>query len=301
MATQGFFPATEPVASPVGLLNSDGVEVIRHSADADGWSFGPQDVELLAGGFSITLTDYCSGDPDALVQEASDVCKATTYPFGVVVSYPVLRGGAGLSDEELKRRVMHAADALTQKAVEHELWTGDLALSANHLDASYLTMYGSVEVSPGGAGTAADHALSSLEWALGQCSAGSGVIHMTRDVASRLTYFLIKDGDKLSTVLGTPVVVGSGYVSGTAGQPAGSAPLAAEPYPAIPAIGAAPTTSWMYATGPVKVHLGPVQYIGERRDTTTNEIVVMAARPAAVYWDSSCHFAAEVNLSTALG
>ena len=57
----------------------------------------------------------------------------------------------------------------------------------------------------------------------------------------------------------------------------------------------------MYATGPVVVHLGPVEYIGERRDVATNEAIVLAGRPAAVYWDSACHFAAEVNLSTALG
>jgi hypothetical protein len=78
-------------------------------------------------------------------------------------------------------------------------------------------------------------------------------------------------------------------------------PNATVPFPAIPAIGHAPTTTWMYATGPVVVHLGSVQFIGERRDAATNEITVMAGRPAAVYWDSSCHFAAEANLTTAIG
>lgn len=297
MASQGFFPATKPVASPVGLLNSDGVEVIRHAPSEEGWLNGPQDVELLSGAFSLSLSDYCSGSPDALVQEATGVCKGTTYPFGIVASYPLVSMGSGLSDEERKSRVMHAADTLTQKAVEHELWTGDLAMSADHFDASYLAMFGSVDVSPGGAGTAANHALAALEWALGQCSAGTGVIHMTRDVASRLTYFLFKDGDKIFTMLGTPVVVGSGY---TGSAPAGATPVATVNFPAIQAIGAAPTTSWMYATGPVVVHLGSVQYIGERRDVATNEMVAMAGRPATVYWDSSCHFAAEVNLATAI-
>jgi hypothetical protein len=298
MATQGFFPATEPVASPVGLLNSDGVEVIKHPPSDDGWLNGPQDVEILAGAFDLILSDYCSGSPDALVQENTGICKTTTYPFGIIASYPLLRLGGGLSADEIKTRVMHAAETLTQKGVEHELWTGDLAMSADHFDASYLAMHGSVNVSPGGAAVALDHALSSLEWALGQCSAGTGVIHMTRDAASRLTYFLVNDGDKLRTVLGTPVVVGSGY---TGVGPAGSVPNATVPFPAIPAIGHAPTTTWMYATGPVVVHLGSVQFIGERRDAATNEITVMAGRPAAVYWDSSCHFAAEANLTTAIG
>jgi hypothetical protein len=296
MATQGFFPATKPVASPVGLLNSDGVEVVKHPPSEDGWLSGPQDVEILSGAFDLILSDYCSGAPDAFVQESTGVCKATTYPFGVIAGYPVVSFGAGIPEDERKRRVMDAADVLTQKGVEHELWTGDLAMSADHFDAAYLAMHGSIDVGAGG-GSAANHALSALEWALGQCSAGTGVIHMTRDVASRLTYFLIKDGDKLSTVLGTPVVVGSGY---TGSAPAGSVPNSTVAFPAVPVIGTAPTTSWMYATGPVTVHLGSVQYIGERRDIETNEIIALAGRPAAVYWDSSCHFAAEVNLATAI-
>jgi hypothetical protein len=61
MATQGFFPATKPVASPVGLLNSDGVEVIKHPPSEDGWTSGPQDVEILSGAFDLLLSDYCSG------------------------------------------------------------------------------------------------------------------------------------------------------------------------------------------------------------------------------------------------
>ncbi len=300
MAIQGFFPATKPVASPVGLLNSDGVQVVHHSSENVGWTNGPQDVDLLSGAFDLYVTDYCTGSMDRLVQTATDVCKDTTYPFGIIAAY-ALEGVIGLSLDERKKRVTEAAETLTQKAVEQELWTGDLALSADHFDASYITGFGSIEVSPGGAGTAADHALSALEWALGQCDAGAGVIHMTRDVASRLTQFLVNKNGKIYTILGTPVVVGSGYVSGTDGAPAASLPSVTEAYPPIPAPGAAPTTSWMYATGPLVVHLGPVEYLGERRDIATNEAIVLAGRPAAVYWDSACHFSAEVNLSTALG
>ncbi len=299
MAIQGYFPPTKPVASPTGLLNSDGVVVVHAGADNEGWMNGPQDVELLSGAFNLYTADYCTGGLDQLVQTATDVCKDTTYPFGIVADY-MLEGVIGLSDEERRSRVMHAAEVLTQKAVEHEFWTGDLALDAGHIDASYLTGFGAIDVSPGGSGTAADHALASLEWALGQADAGTGVIHMTRDVATRLSQYLRNENGKIYTILGTPVVVGSGYVSGTAGQPAG-APPSQTSYPPIPSIGAAPTTSWMYASGPITVVLGAVRYIGERRDITTNEVVGMAGRPAAVYWDSACHFAAEVNLSTAIG
>lgn len=297
MASQGFFPASKPVASSVGLLHSDGVEVIRHPASDSGWLTGAQSVEALSCGFDLVLSDYCTGSPDSLLQAASDTCVVTTYPFGIVASYPTLSVGR-FSLDDRSSRVTHAAEVLTQKAVEHELWTADLGLSAGHLDVRYLASADAVEVSPGGAATAADHALASLEWALGQCSGGTGVIHMTRDVAVRLTQYLVRDGNKLFTITGTPVIVGSGY---TGSAPAGSAPVAPVTFPAVPAIGAAPTTSWMYATGPVTVHLGPVTYIGERKDIETNEVVSLAGRPAAVYWDACCHFSAEVNLATAVG
>lgn len=298
MAIQGFFPPTKPVASPTGLLNSDGVEVIHHSADTEGWINGPQDVELLSGAFQLYVSDYCSGNMDALVQTGTDVCKTWTYPFGVVATYPI-EGAIGLPSDLMRERVVHAADVLTQKAIEHEFWSGQLAVDAGHLDAQYITGFGANDISPGGSATAADHALSALEYAIGVSDPGTGVIHMTRDVASRLSQYLRNENNKIYTILGTPVVVGSGYLSGSDGAPL-LAPPSQAAYPPIPAT-ASYTTSWMYATGPVVVHLGSVQYIGERRDIATNEVIAMAGRPAAVYWDNACHFAAEVNLSTAVG
>lgn len=300
MAIQGYFPAVKPVAPSVGLLRSDGVTVVNHGRDADGWTIGPVDVELLAGGFDLWVTDYCSNNGETKIREASDVCRGAVYPFGIIAGYP-LEGVINMTLPERESRARTAVDALSQTAIEHELWTGDLALDAGHLDAMYLTSESAVEVSPGGAATAADHALAALEWALGQSTTGQGVIHMTRDVAIRLSQHLYNRDGKIFTLLDTPVVVGSGYVSGSGGAPRGSAPGGPEAYPAIPAIGQAPTTSWMYATSPVTVHLGSIQVIGERRDPSTNEITTLAGRPAAVYWDPSVHFVAEVNLATAVG
>jgi len=109
MAIQGFFPATKPVASPVGLLNSDGVQVVHHSSENVGWTNGPQDVDLLSGAFDLYVTDYCTGSMDRLVQTATDVCKDTTYPFGIIAAY-ALEGVIGLSLDERKKRVTEAAE-----------------------------------------------------------------------------------------------------------------------------------------------------------------------------------------------
>ncbi len=292
MAFQGYFPTVKPAASPVGLLNSDGVTVVHHSGNDESWTQGPQDVESIACAFGVMLSDYCSNGDDGVIKEASDTRALTTYPFGVIAEYTCT--GQGLSMADRKSRVLDMAEAATQQAVEYELWSGAIALAAGHLDVQYLASAAATEVSPGGAATAPEHALAALEWAISQ-SGIPGVIHMTADVVSRLSQSLRFDNGKIYTMLGTPVVAGSGY-SGSAAP--GVAPAVPVPVPAPSAIGAAPTSTWIYSSGPVMVHLGDVSYIGENIDTSTNEIRVLAGRPAAVYWDGCIHFSAEVNLAS---
>jgi hypothetical protein len=292
MAFQGYFPAVKPAASPVGLLNSDGVTVVHHSGNDESWTQGPQDVESLTCAFGVMLSDYCSNEADGVIKEASDTRVLTTYPFGIITEYTCT--GQGLTMDARKERVLDMAEASTQQAVENELWTGAIALASAHLDVQYLASAAAVEVSPGGAATSPERSLAAMEWAISQ-SGIPGVIHMTADVASRLSQSLRNDNGKISTMLGTPIVVGSGYTGAAA---PGVAPIAAVPVPAVPTIGAAPVSTWIYASGPVMVHLGDVAYIGENIDTTTNEIRVLAGRPAAVYWDGCIHFSAEVNLAS---
>lgn len=134
-----------------------------------------------------------------------------------------------------------------------------------------------------------DQALYLLEQAISSAPLGnSGVIHMTRDVASALDNKLQDDNGKLHTRLGTPVSVGSGY---TGDGPEGATGAAASA-----------TNKWMYATGSVTVHLGDsdiVNTLAEGFNPQNNNYLLKALRPIAVYFDPSIFYTAQVTLPTA--
>lgn len=64
------------------------------------------------------------------------------------------------------------------------------------------------------------------------------------------------------------------------------------------------STKWIYATGTVGVHLGPVDVVnenlGQARDPSgTNDMRIKATRPAVAYFDPSIHVAVKVDLTSA--
>jgi hypothetical protein len=117
---------------------------------------------------------------------------------------------------------------------------------------------------------------------------------MTRDVASilgsRLIYVSKGDGEKGKAItrLGTEVIIGSGY---SGNGPIGNANATASA-----------TNRWMFATGPVDVHLGKVEVINQNLaqgiDASINDMRIKAMRPAAVYFDPSSHYAMRVAVPT---
>ena len=116
---------------------------------------------------------------------------------------------------------------------------------------------------------------------------------MTRDVAAslfggNLTTQTSPSGENvIVTSLGTPVVVGSGYTGAGPDGDANAAPSG--------------TNKWMYVTGPVTVHLGDAEIDNDSYaqgfNTSTNDLVIRGSRPAAVYFDPTLHYAAQVTLS----
>jgi hypothetical protein len=138
-----------------------------------------------------------------------------------------------------------------------------------------------------------ENALMILEQAISNSPTGqNGVIHMTRDVASILGSRLVyKKGEtensgRAMTRLGTDVIIGSGY---TGNGPIGDTNAAASA-----------TNKWMYATGPVEVHLGKIEVVNENlaqgADVTINNMRIKAFRPAAVYADPSMLYTMRVTL-----
>lgn len=203
---------------------------------------------------------------------------------------------SGLSFNAIDRiaRLTRQLEGMTQKAIETELWDGAVRKGESHdnkalSDANANLVNGTTALS-------AIQALAQLEADMAAASpAGeNGVIHMTRDIAALLSttgqVFLHGEGrDRLQTLSGTPVVIGSGYSgNGPTGQTGASASA---------------TNKWMYGTGTVKLYLGDVDVVNDNLSQAydvngnQNDMRIKAIRPAAVYFDTSIHLAVRVDLT----
>jgi hypothetical protein len=192
----------------------------------------------------------------------------------------------GFIEEQIK--------AATQKAAERELWDGVAARANTPVGTGYLTQTGGATILTSGGVTSA-RALALLEQSISNSPTGArGVIHVTRDVASDLGSKLLYKADSqvddtayAVTRLGTLVVIGSGY-SGKG--PIGTAGAAATA-----------TNKWMFATGSVDVVLGESDIVNESIsqgfNPSVNDSVVKVQRPAAVSFDPSIRYTAQVTLS----
>ena len=96
------------------------------------------------------------------------------------------------------------------------------------------------------------------------------------------TYILQERESHLETVSGTHIAAGVGY-SG---------------------LDQSDSKTWLYATGPITVHLGPVTTVVDKMangygfDSSDNTLLVRAERFAAFTFASDCLFAVQVDLAT---
>lgn len=243
-------------------------------------------VRLNSISSAVTGVDVVTPDPDAPLFRSY-------FPFDIEADFTASTFGFKYLDyDQIAKDYLELAQ---QKAIEFELWTGELAQkqktvwdTGNDSEAfpnQWLASTDAIDVTPAAVAVKPKYALALLEQALADCGAGvAGVIHTTRDVASSLGVNLKVENKTLVTVLGNSVVAGTGY---TGTGPDGTA--------------AAGTAVWMYATGPVTVRLGPITATPDTRsqsvDVSKNTVHVYASRPAAVSWDSCCHYAVLVDLA----
>ena len=225
------------------------------------------------------------GDEDITVIDNSGATELykTYYPFDIKGSVKV--STMGTNPEDIEAAVNSALDIVTQKAVEFEFYEGQIAQTlTSPNDNRYLASAQTFDVTPTpGQAVKVRYGLGVLEQALALGSIGAtGTIHVTRDVATALD--LDRDGKKLITPLGTPVVAGVGY---TKVGPDGST--------------AAEGTAWMYATGPVSVRLGKTfvtpEKLNQAIDIRINNIQYYADRAAAVTWATNEAYAVLVDLT----
>lgn len=276
-----FVRTAGPVPSFFGIL-SPATTVVEDNSDnwIDGFAYDIGDARVLVKNRSGYRGPQ-SGE--AVVSEANSVDPLATYqPFFVETTFRA--STLALSPEAVQARAAEALDLVTQKAIEREFWSGDIAklLTGANAVNRYLSSTDAIDLTPTpGTGLRPRHAQALLEDALGQATIGSaGTIHAPRSIVSSLRTEKTDDGKTLVTDLGNKVVAGSGYGDGDPVQP---------------------NLMWMYATGPVTVRVGAVEYSAVARsqavDIRQNSVEYSASRPAAVTWSTSDLYAVLVDLS----
>ena len=291
MTFRGVYDAPEIVPTSCGLLSVARVTTHTAARYDERWLFGFSHIYDTEATLRILTKEDDVVTNGELFNSDGLARYLQVDPFFIEVEdYSSTFGVLGVDRlEKIKKQL----EAGTQKAVERELWDGLAAQAATNSN-SFLSS-GDVTVVASG-----DHdsylGLMHLEEAISGSPLGEqGVIHMTRDVASilgsRLVFGKDEDGKMfIQTRLGTPVIVGSGYT--------GNGPLEDDNAEA------SSTNKWMYATGPVDVHLGKIEVVNENLgqgidvNLMQNNLRLKAVRPAAAYFDPSIHYAVRTTLPT---
>lgn len=287
---RGVYPAGEIFPAPCGILSV--ARVTNHTGREydERWIRGfSQEIDTLPSYVRLLTVDDAVVSNGQLTDNQADQTYVDYTPFFIDVED--FASTFSLPGQDRFASVVKQLETVTQKAVEYEYWEG-LAATADSNANMFLRKSGASTIPVSGA-FAPDIALMYLEQAISESPLGeNGVIHMTRDIASSLGSRLIyKKGEedfsgRAMTRLGTSVVIGSGY---TGNGPVGDGNAAASA-----------TNKWMYATGPVDVHLGKIEIVNDTlaqgADVTINNMRIKAYRPAAVFSDPSMHFAMRVTI-----
>lgn len=213
-------------------------------------------------------------------------------PYQIHVGYACSAPDAGPRQTALEARVLRRLEACGPGAVEHELWTGEVAAEAGFPN-PYLTDPANVDVLSA-AGFGFVTALAEMEDALAECSCGGPhVIHAEPRVVTTWASRQLVERDItgagipfLRTVLGTYVVPGTGY-PGTGPEIGGGTGEGSY------------STSYIYGTGMVRVFLGtPVTGFqpSGALTRTNNDYIIRAERSAVAVFDRCCLIGTNVRL-----
>ncbi len=262
-----------PVAPPHSLLNTEGVVVERDATrvlnGVNVWSYPTG---------CASLWEPCL---DGTYRVKDDESEMLTTRFDAFVVYKAVTCSAfGMGDpEELFNRAEKVLDAIVSAGVEKGLAEG--------VDSSANPFFGDTNVDILNSGTAVKPSigLSLLEEAIGT-TCRQGMIHLTPAVLAGLQPWPTTgiERESLVSVNGTPIVSGMGYQDVTTTDL--SAPDTTE--------------DWVFATGPVKVYLGPVRLdsVKENLDREINLLTFRAERYVLALWDTALQSAVLIDWST---
>jgi hypothetical protein len=206
----GVVEAGKIVPSAFGLL---AVVKPENSADENMWVRGfSQEYESTVN--NLKNWDDTDTTSYTLVNNATVNYYDEIKPFFIEIDE--VRSTLGFLGIDRIERLKRQLEGVTQKALERELWNGDIRIAQG--DDNKALVSSTATVINSGVALSSKRALALLEHSIAEVSHGGeqGIIHATRDVVALLSsnsnmLFHEKISDHLQTMGGTPVIVGSGY------------------------------------------------------------------------------------------
>lgn len=287
MAFTGIFEAPKIAPSEFGLFSIAKPDTRQNE---DQWVRGFSQ-EWDTGVRSLVNYDDTDTTSDTIVTNNNPTRFTEINPF--FIEAEDYRSTLGLPGFDYIARVKRQLEGATQKALETELWDGVIRKGESHANKALSSS--TANLVNGTTAVSVVKALALLDYTMAYNSpcGEDGVIHMTKDAAGLLasSYMLLhsKETGHLQTISGTKIIIGSGY---TGNGPDG-----------VQHAAASATNKWMYGTGTVKVVLGDVDVVtdtlaqGYDVSGNQNDMRLKAIRPAAVYFDTTIHYAVRVDLS----
>ena len=217
MAFRGIFPAPDIEPTEFGLFAVAKPSAPTDEKNEDEWTRGFSQ-EYNTQPSYVRVWDETSSSSYVVSDKHTAPLYQEIKPIFIEVED--FHSTASLTGEDRFARVLTQLEAVSQKALEHELWNGDIA-SAESLPNLYLSKPGVTvihDAAAHGNAYSARRALSLLEHYAGEQSpAGEhGVAHLTRDAFVLMTsnnqlFMDSKDKQHMQTASGTQVIIGSGY------------------------------------------------------------------------------------------
>lgn len=217
MAFRGIFPAPDIEPTEFGLFAVAKPSAPTDEKNEDEWTRGFSQ-EYNTQPSYVRVWDETSSSSYVVSDKHTAPLYKEIKPIFIEVED--FHSTASLTGEDRFARVLTQLEAVSQKALEHELWNGDIA-SAESLPNLYLSKPGVTvihDAAAHGNAYSARRALSLLEHYAGEQSpAGEhGVVHLTRDAFVLMTsnnqlFMDSKDKQHMQTASGTQVIIGSGY------------------------------------------------------------------------------------------
>ena len=215
---KGIVPAPKLTPMQYGLfsVNKGGPETSGESDVAEHWVRGFE-VDLESRPTAVRLMDDTDSTTITTFSDPAAPRYLEVKPFFIEVED--LATTMALLGLDRRERILRQLDAVTQKAVERELWEGEVARGQQNAN-TYLTDEDTAVVVGAGVALPPHHAIALLERAAGNYSAAGeqGYLHITRDVAALLgsQYMLTRNDDDpnhihIETNSATTVIIGSGY------------------------------------------------------------------------------------------